>query len=61
MSKLYISIPVDDIHIGLPVNLNDKYLKIQFTSEEAIDDAIAQLEILKQTIKEEGAAVLCGL
>lgn len=61
MSKLYISLPVDDIRIGLPINLSDGYLKIQFTSEEAIDNAIAQLETLKQTIKEEGASVLCGL
>ena len=47
-SRPWISIPADDISISLPMSIFDDSVKIKFKDIDAIDNAINQLQILKE-------------
>lgn len=43
----WITIPVKDIHLDLPMSMADDSIKIMFRNVEAIDETIKKLEDLK--------------
>lgn len=50
----WITVPVEDVRVHLPMRLSDDSIKILFRDITAIDKTIEQLEKLKQYMIEEG-------
>lgn len=48
MSKLWVTLPIENVNIQLPTSLFEGEIKIAFDNVEAIDDAIKQLNELKK-------------
>ena len=48
MSKLWITLPVENVNIQLPTSMTKGDVKVSFNNVEAIDDAIEQLNELKK-------------
>lgn len=54
----WITIPTEDVHIDLPLSMQDKDIRIMFRNPEVIDKTIEQLENLKKYMIESGLAIL---
>lgn len=48
MTKLWITLPVENVNIQLPTSMVEGDVKVSFNNVEAIDDAIEQLNKLKK-------------
>lgn len=48
MTKLWITLPVENVNIQLPTIMTEGDVKVSFNNVEAIDDAIEQLNELKK-------------
>lgn len=48
MTKLWITLPVENVNIQLPTSMAEGDVKVSFNNVEAIDDAIEQLNELKK-------------
>ena len=48
MTKLWITLPVENVNIQLPTIMTEGDVKVSFNNVEAIDDAIEQLNKLKK-------------
>ncbi len=53
----YISVPVDDIHVDLPLAMSENTVKLMFRSPEVIDTVIEQLQRLKEYMQREGLII----
>lgn len=54
MFNPWITVPVEDVRVRLPMRLSDDSIKILFRDITAIDKTIEQLEKLKQYMIKEG-------
>ena len=50
MIQPWINIPVKDIHVDLPLSMQDTDVRIMFRSVEAINETIRKLEDLKDIV-----------
>ena len=50
----WITIPVKDIHLSLPLSMQDDTVRIMFRNAEAIDETIKKLEELRDRMPDEG-------
>ena len=48
MTKLWITLPVENVNIQLPTSMLEGDVKVSFNNVEAIDDVIEQLNELKK-------------
>lgn len=48
----WITIPVKDIRIDLPLSMQDDTIRIMFRNVEAIDKTIEQLQNLKELVRD---------
>ena len=53
MTKPWVEIPAKNIHIDLPISMNDNVIRIMFRDAETIDMVIEQLGIIKEFLKDE--------
>lgn len=56
MIQPWIDIPVKDIHLSLPLSMQDNSVRIMFRSTEAIDETIEKLKNLRDIV--EGTEIL---
>lgn len=57
MIKPWITLPVDHISVKLPMSIFEGDIKIMFKDVETIDNAIEQLQNLKELLKETGGII----
>lgn len=54
----WITVPVEDVRVHLPLSMQDTDICIMFRNPEVIDKTIEQLENLKKYMIENGLAIL---
>ena len=57
MIKPWITLPVAHISVQLPMSIFEGDIKIMFKDVETIDNAIEQLQNLKELLKETGGII----
>lgn len=54
----WITVPVEDVRVHLPLSMADSDIRIMFRNADVIDKTIEQLENLKKYMIENGLAIL---
>lgn len=49
----WITVPVKDVHIDLPLSMQDHDIRIMFRNVETVDKTIEQLQNLRELLKEK--------
>ena len=52
MFKPWITVPVEDVRISLPLSMEDDTIRIMFRDVDAVDKTIEQLQNLKELLKD---------
>ena len=52
MFKPWITVPVEDVRITLPLSMEDDTIRIMFRNAEVVDKTIEQLQNLKELLKD---------
>ena len=53
----WVTIPVKDVRVQLPLSMADTDIRIMFRNAEVIDETIEQLENLKKYMNETGLEI----
>ena len=59
MFKPWITVPVEDVRISLPLSMEDDTIRIMFRNAEVVDKTIEQLQNLKELLK-DGRTIMDG-
>lgn len=52
MFKPWITVPIEDVRIPLPLSMEDDTIRIMFRNAEVVDKTIEQLQNLKELLKD---------